>query len=138
MVVRQLGGPEMLERENCDWPAPGPGEVLFETEAVGLNFIDTYYRKGLYKAPLPIALGSESAGRVIAVGPGVDHIAPGYRVGAFTGAGGYATHRLCNAAQVVKLPGDIDSRSAAATMVPTTGWYKPRSVSPSDPAITGR
>lgn len=117
IVVRENGGPEMLVREDCDWPAPGTGQVLFETEAVGLNFIDTYFRKGLYKAPLPITLGSESAGTVIAVGPGVEGIAPGDRVGALTGSGGYATHRLGQAAQMVKLPDDIDCRTAAATMV---------------------
>lgn len=117
MVVRELGGPEVIEREDFSWSEPGPGEVLFETEAAGLNFIDTYFRKGLYKAPLPIALGSESAGRVIAVGDGVESISPGDRVGAFGGAGGYASHRLCRAEQVVKLPADIGSRTAAATMV---------------------
>jgi NADPH2:quinone reductase len=117
MVVRETGGPEAMVREECVWPLPGPNEVLFETEAVGLNMIDTYFRKGLYKAPLPIALGSESAGRVIAVGPDVSGIAPGDRVGAFSGSGGYATHRLCSAAHVVRLPDDIDARTAAATMV---------------------
>ncbi len=117
MVVRELGGPEAIEREDYTWPAPGPGKVLFETEAVGLNFIDTYFRKGLYKAPLPIALGSESAGTVIAVGAGVETVSPGDRVGAFSGAGGYATHRLCSAAQVVKLPSDIDTQTAAAVLV---------------------
>ncbi len=117
MVVRELGGPDVIEREDFSVPEPGPGEVLFETEAAGLNFIDTYFRKGLYKAPLPMTLGSESAGTVIAVGKGVNSLSPGDRVGALTGAGGYATHRICSATQAVKLPDDIDARTAAATMV---------------------
>ena len=134
MVVRELGGPEVIEREDFIVPEPGPGEVLFETEAVGLNFIDTYFRKGLYKAPLPIALGSESAGTVIAVGQGVDTVSPGDRVGALTGAGGYATHRLCSAAQVVKLPDYIDARTAAATMVKGfTACYLAADIEPLEP-----
>lgn len=117
MIVPRHGGPEVLEREEFAVPEPGPGELVFATEAVGLNFIDTYFRTGLYKAPLPIALGSESAGTVIAVGPGVERIAVGDRVGALSGSGAYATHRLCKAAQVVSLPDDIDCQTAAATMV---------------------
>ncbi len=117
LIVRELGGPEVLEREDFAIPEPGPGEVVFQTEAVGLNFIDTYFRKGLYPAPLPIALGSESAGTVLAVGPDVDAICPGDRVGAYGGSGAYATHRLCNVQQLVKLPEDIDTRTAAAIMV---------------------
>ena len=117
LVVREHGGPEVLEREEFVVPDPGPDEVLFATEAVGLNFIDTYFRTGLYKAPLPIALGSESAGTVLAVGKGVTAFQPGERVGCYGGAGGYATHRLCNKAQLVKLPPEIDCETAAATMV---------------------
>ena len=117
LVVRELGGPEVIEREQFDVPSPGPGELVFETEAVGLNFIDTYFRKGLYPAPLPFVLGSESAGTVIAVGPAVDAFSPGDRVAAYGSSGGYATHRLCNVRQLVKLPDDIDCRTAAAIRV---------------------
>jgi NADPH2:quinone reductase len=134
LVVRELGGPDVIEREGFAWPEPGPGEVLFKTEAAGLNMIDTYFRKGLYKAPLPIALGSESAGTVIAVGQDVNTVSVGDRVGAFTGAGGYATHRLCSAAQVVKLPADIDARTAAATMVKGfTACYLAEDIEPLEP-----
>jgi NADPH2:quinone reductase len=134
MAVRELGGPEVIEREDFAWPEPGPGEVLFETEAVGLNMIDTYFRKGLYKAPLPIALGSESAGTVIAVGQDVNTVSVGDRVGAFTGAGGYATHRLCSSSQVVKLPADIDARTAAATLVKGfTACYLAEDIEPLEP-----
>lgn len=117
MIVPRHGGPEVMERETFEIPEPGPGEVVFETEAIGLNFIDTYFRTGLYKAPLPIALGSESAGTAIAVGPGVETLKAGDKVGSLSGSGAYASHRLCSAAQTVKLPGDIDTRTAAATMV---------------------
>jgi NADPH:quinone reductase len=117
MVVRRHGGPDVIERETFTVPDPGPGEIVFTTEAVGLNLIDTYFRTGLYKAPLPMVLGSESAGTVIAVGSGVETIAVGDRVGAMTGSGAYATHRLRNASQVVKLPSDIAAETAAATMV---------------------
>ena len=65
MVVRQHGGPEVIEREDFDPPAPGEGDVLLETEAIGLNFIDTYYRTGLYPADLPLTLGFEPAGAAI-------------------------------------------------------------------------
>ncbi|MBW8755424.1 MAG: quinone oxidoreductase [Sphingomonadales bacterium] len=99
MVVRRHGGPEVIEREAFDPGQPGAGELLVANEAIGLNFIDTYYRKGLYDAPLPIALGSESAGTVVAVGPGVSAFAPGDRVGS------------------VSAPGAISSEDAAATML---------------------
>ncbi|MCB2049212.1 MAG: quinone oxidoreductase [Novosphingobium sp.] len=134
MVARQHGGPEVLEGEEFTPPQPGPGEVLFETEAIGLNFIDTYYRAGLYKAPLPIVIGSESAGIVSAVGPDVTHFAPGDRIGCFTGSGAYATHRICPAAQAVKLPPDIDTRTAAATMVKGfTACYLAEDIEPLEP-----
>jgi NADPH2:quinone reductase len=61
MVAHRFGGPDVIEREDFDLPTPGPGELLVKNAAVGLNFIDTYYRSGLYPAPLPLALGSESA-----------------------------------------------------------------------------
>jgi NADPH:quinone reductase len=117
MLVRAHGGPEAIEREDFAFPRPGPGEVLFETEAVGLNFIDVYYRIGLYDAPLPIALGSESAGTVVAVGDGVTDIAPGDRVGCAQGHGAYASHRIVPADKVVKLPAAIGCEAAAATML---------------------
>ena len=69
-VLRQTGGPEILEAEHIDSPRPGPGEVRVRNEAVGLNFIDTYHRSGLYKLPLPSGLGGEGAGVVEAVGEG--------------------------------------------------------------------
>jgi NADPH2:quinone reductase len=117
MVVRSLGGPEVLEREQFDPGQPGARELLIRNEAVGLNFIDTYYRSGLYEAPLPIALGSESAGTVIAVGAEVSDFALGDRVGSVATGGAYASHRLIAADRAVRIPEGISSEDAAATML---------------------
>ncbi len=117
MVAREYGGPEVIAREDFAVPEPGEGEVVFETEAVGLNFIDVYYRTGLYKTPIPTTLGSESAGTIIATGKGVTGFAPGDRVGCINGAGAYATHRLCSASQLIPLPDAIPAEVAAATML---------------------
>ena len=117
MVVRGHGGPEAIEREDFDPPAPGEGDVLLETEAIGLNFIDTYYRTGLYPADLPLTLGFEGAGRVVAVGPGVTDFAVGDRVASGTGRGSYTTHWTVPAAQLVTLPDGIASADAAAMML---------------------
>lgn len=117
MVIRSFGGPEVIAREDFDPGRPGEGELLIETEAVGLNFIDTYFRTGLYEAPLPLALGSESAGKVVAIGPGVTGFAVGDRVGSVSAGAAYATHRLLPAARTVKIPGGVLSEDAAATML---------------------
>jgi NADPH:quinone reductase len=117
-VVRETGGPEVLEAEHIDLPQPGPGEVLVRHEAVGLNFIDTYHRSGLYKLPLPSGLGSEAAGVVEAVGAGVADFAQGERVGYFAGPlGAYATHRTIAAERLVKLPDSLGFEEAAAVML---------------------
>jgi NADPH:quinone reductase len=117
MVVRAFGRPDVIEREDFDPGQPGAGELLVKNEAIGLNFIDTYFRTGLYDAPLPIALGSESAGIVVAVGPDTPGFAPGDRVGSVSAPGAYATHRLIPAARAIRLPDDISSTDAAATML---------------------
>ncbi|MCB2060660.1 MAG: quinone oxidoreductase [Novosphingobium sp.] len=117
MIVRSHGGPEVIERENFSPPPPGTGEVLIEHQAIGLNFMDTYYRTGLYKAPLPITLGSESVGVVIAKGPEVEALSIGDRVGCINGAGAYATHRIVPADRAVRIPEVIGSNVAAATML---------------------
>ncbi len=93
--VHKVGGPEALVYEAVDVPAPGPGEVRIRQHAVGLNFIDVYYRTGLYKAPgLPFIAGNEAAGEVLAVGPGVTNFHPGDRVAYYFNLGGYATERI--------------------------------------------
>ncbi|HEX8055533.1 MAG TPA: quinone oxidoreductase [Novosphingobium sp.] len=117
MVVRKFGGPEVIEREDFDPGKPGPGEILVENEAIGLNFIDTYYRTGLYDAPFPIALGSESVGKVLELGAGVTEFAVGDRVGSVSAPGAYATHRILPAARIVRVPDGISAEDAAATML---------------------
>ncbi|MBV8686655.1 MAG: quinone oxidoreductase [Alphaproteobacteria bacterium] len=117
-ILRTTGGPEVLEAERIDVPRPGPGEALVRHEAVGLNFIDTYYRSGLYKVPLPSGLGSEAAGVVEAVGAEVTDFRAGDRVGYFTGPlGSYATHRTIETDRLVKLPDSIGFEQAAAAML---------------------
>jgi NADPH:quinone reductase len=116
--LRRTGGPEVLEAEHMDLPQPGPGQVLVRHEAVGLNFIDTYHRSGLYKVPLPSGLGNEAAGVVEAVGESVTEFRQGDRVGYFTGPlGAYATHRAIDADRLVRLPDEISFETAAAAML---------------------
>lgn len=111
----QTGGPEVIQWREVVLPAPGPGEVLVRHEAVGLNFIDTYFRSGLYPAPLPSGLGSEAAGVVEAVGDGVSGLAPGARVASFGGGlGAYASARIMKAGDLLPVPDGIDSKTAAA------------------------
>jgi len=117
MIARSHGGPEVIEREEFDPGVPGEGEILIAQEAIGLNFIDTYFRAGLYKAPLPLALGSESAGRVVAVGAGVTGFAVGDKAGSAGGFGAYATHRIVAADKAVKIPDAISCENAAAMML---------------------
>ena len=117
-TVRSAGGPEVIEWGDVDLPAPGPGEVRMRNTAVGLNYIDTYFRRGIYPAPFPMGLGTEAAGVVEAVGDGVQGMAPGDRVGTFGPArGAYATARNVAADSLFKLPDDIDDETAAASML---------------------
>lgn len=117
-VLRRTGGPEVLEADYVDVPRPGPGEVLVRHEAVGLNYIDTYHRSGLYQVPLPSGLGSEAAGIVEALGEAVTGFREGERVGYFTGPlGAYATHRAIDTNRLVKLPDAVGSEQAAAAML---------------------
>jgi NADPH2:quinone reductase len=116
--IHSPGGPEVMKWEEVPRPEPGQGEVLIKQEAVGLNYIDVYFRTGLYKAPtMPLIIGQEGAGTVVAVGPGVNLVKPGDRV-AYAGAlGGYATERVIAAERLVKLPDAIDFKTAAAMML---------------------
>jgi NADPH:quinone reductase len=116
--LRRTGGPEVLEAEPIDVPRPEAGELLVRHEAIGLNFIDTYHRTGLYPVPLPSGLGTEAAGLVEAVGEGVTEFREGDRVGTFVGPlGAYATHRTVPADRAVKLPDAIGAEDAAALML---------------------
>jgi NADPH2:quinone reductase len=101
-----------------DLPKPGEGEVLIRHEAVGLNYIDTYHRSGFYPLPLPSGLGTEAAGVVEAVGPGVATVREGQRVGYFSGPlGAYSTHRTIAEDRLVKLPDGVSSEVAAAALL---------------------
>jgi NADPH2:quinone reductase len=117
IVVERTGGPEVMKVGAIELGAPKPGEALVRHTAVGVNFIDTYQRSGLYALPLPAVLGQEAAGVVEAVGPGVD-LAVGARVAyASAGNGAYADARLIDAARLVALPDDIPDDVAAAALL---------------------
>jgi NADPH2:quinone reductase len=117
-TLTETGGPEVLRAEPIDVPRPGPRQVVVRNEAVGLNFIDTYHRSGLYPVPLPSGLGNEGAGVVDAVGEEVGEFREGLRVGYFTGPlGAYSTHRVVDADRLVKLPDAISFEDAAAAML---------------------
>jgi NADPH2:quinone reductase len=115
--VHQTGGPEVLKWEAVDIGAPGPGQVRLKHTAVGLNYIDVYHRIGLYPLPLPFVPGMEAAGIVDAVGEGVSHLKTGDRVAYASVIGAYAEARLIPEDKVVKLPDNIDDRTAAAMML---------------------
>lgn len=112
------GGPEVLELVDVEVGEPGPGEARVRHHAIGLNYIDTYYRSGLYKLALPSGLGQEGAGVVEAVGEGVTHVAPGDRV-AYAGGppGAYSEARVMPAQQLVRLPDAISFETGAAMML---------------------
>ena len=117
LIFRKTGGPEVIEREPLGPLLPGPGEVRMRHEAIGLNYIDTYHRSGLYALPLPSGLGSEAAGVVEAAGEGAA-FSEGERVAYALGTpGAYATHRLIAADRLVRLPEDASAETAAATLL---------------------
>jgi NADPH2:quinone reductase len=107
-----------MQFEAAEVGEPGPGQARVRHTAVGVNYIDTYHRSGLYPLPLPSGLGNEAAGVVEAVGPGVDWVKPGDRVATGTGPlGAYSTARIVQADRLVKLPEGIEDRTAAAIML---------------------
>jgi len=115
--VKNPGGPEALAVVEMPVPPAGPGEALVRVAASGVNFIDVYFRIGLYKAPLPISLGNEAAGTVEAVGPGVTALQPGDRVAYAMHRGSYAEYVVVPAWQLVKIPEGLDFQHAAAVML---------------------
>ncbi len=115
--IHQHGGPEVMVWEEVDVGEPGEGQVRLKHRAIGLNYIDTYHRSGLYKITLPTVLGMEGAGEVTAVGPGVTDLKVGDRVAYASPMGAYAEERLIPADRVVKIPDNIDDRTAAAMML---------------------
>jgi NADPH:quinone reductase len=115
--VREPGGPEKMETVDVPVPVPGPGQALVRIAASGVNFIDIYFRSGLYKSDLPITLGSEAAGTVESIGPNVTHVAPGDRVAYAMVRGSYAEYAAVPETSLVKIPDTIDFESAAAAML---------------------
>ena len=122
--IYENGGPDKMRWEDVPVASPGPEEVLMRNTAVGLNFIDTYHRTGLYPVPLPATLGMEGAGVVEAVGSKVEEFKVGDRVAYANPVGAYAEVLLRPAARLVKLPAGIDDKVAAAIMLKgMTTWY---------------
>ena len=120
IIIRQYGGPEVLEVGQGEVAAPGPGEIRVRHTAIGLNYIDTYFRTGLYPPPmgLPFTPGLEAAGVVEAVGEGVASLAVGQRVAYGTGPlGAYSSERLLPAEKAIAIPENIDDETAAAMML---------------------
>jgi NADPH2:quinone reductase len=133
----RTGGPDVLRYEDISLGEPGPGEVRVTHRAVGLNFIDTYHRSGLYPVPLPSGLGLEAAGVVEAVGNGVTDFAVGDRVAFGTGPiGAYATESIRPAEHLIHVPDSVDDATAAAIMLKgmTAGYLltQTRPVGPGD------
>ncbi|MBF0678136.1 MAG: quinone oxidoreductase [Devosia sp.] len=124
VVINQTGGPDVLTLQ--DWPidAPGPGQARIRHTAIGLNFIDTYQRSGLYPMPLPFVGGNEGAGVVTALGPDVTGLSVGQRVCYQGQIGAYAEERLVSADRLVPIPDDIDDETAASVMLKgLTAYY---------------
>lgn len=118
IIVNKTGGPEVLELREVEVPAPGPGQVVVRHRAIGLNFVDIYFREGVYPAPMPFTPGTEGAGVVEAVGPNVTEVKVGDRV-AYAGGplGSYAEVRAMPARVLVKLPDKLEEATAAAAML---------------------
>ena len=115
--IHETGGPEVLQLAELPIPEPGPGQVLIRVEAVGVNFIEIYFRKGVYKATLPIVPGSEAAGTVEKLGPGVTGFEEGDSVASVSVLGSYAEYALAPAAQLIKVPSRVIPEQAAAAML---------------------
>jgi NADPH2:quinone reductase len=117
VFVEQPGGVENLKYGEVPKPTPAEGHALVKIAAAGVNYIDVYFRTGLYPAPPPVVLGSEGAGTVEAVGPGVTNVAPGDRVAYAMARGSYAEYAVVPAWQLVKIPASVDFNTAAAVML---------------------
>ncbi len=115
--IQETGGPEALQLLDLPIPQPGPGQVLIRIEAIGVNFVEIYFRKGVYKATLPFTPGTEAAGTVEELGPGVTGFAAGDAVASVSILGSYAEYALVSAAQLVKIPAPVSVEQAAAAML---------------------
>ena len=117
VFVEQPGGLESMKYADIAKPSPGAGQALVKVAASGVNYIDIYFRKGVYPAPPPIVLGSEGAGTVESVAPDVKNVAPGDRVAYAMPRGSYAEYQAVPAWQLVKIPASVDFETAAAVML---------------------
>ena len=116
--IHSYGGPDVLRWDDVPLPDPGPGEALVQQHAIGLNYIDVYFRTGHYKVPgFPAVIGQEGAGIVTAIGSGVDSIVVGDRVAYAGPLGAYATNRVIQADRLIRLPNSIDFNTAASVML---------------------
>ena len=115
--IYETGGPEVLRYEDAPEPSPGPGQAQIRIEAIGLNFIEVYQRRGLYRVTLPAIPGGEAAGVITALGSGVSDLAPGDLVASTNVAGAYAELAVAPAERLVKLPPGVTTRQAAAAML---------------------
>jgi NADPH:quinone reductase len=115
--VHRIGDPEVLELEEVAEPNPGPGEAVVAIEAIGVNFVEIYHRRGLYSTPLPFTPGGEGAGRIVAVGEGVTAVRPGDRVASVNLQGAYAELARVPAERLVLLPDALETGTAAALML---------------------
>jgi NADPH:quinone reductase len=115
--IHEAGGPEVLQLTELPIPQPGPGQVLIRVEATGVNFIEIYFRKGQYKTSFPFTPGSEAAGTVEELGPGVTGFKAGDLVASVSVMGSYAEYALVPAAQLVKVPSGLTPEQAAAAML---------------------
>lgn len=124
IVVHQLGGPDVLSYQDWRLASPGPGQVALRQTAIGLNFVDTYQRSGLYPMQTPFVAGNEAAGVITAIGDGVTDLKVGDRVAYQGQVGAYATERLAAADRMVPIPDGIDDRTAAAILLKgLTAYY---------------
>ncbi len=131
------GGPENMKLADIPVPTPGAGQALVRIEASGVNFIDVYFRMGLYKADSPVVLGNEGAGIVEAVGEGVTGIAAGDRVAYAMNRGSYAEYAVVPAWQLVKIPANVTTKAAAAVMLQgMTAHYLSHTTFPLKPGDT--
>jgi NADPH:quinone reductase len=115
--IQSTGGPEVLQLVDLPIPEPGPGQVLIRVEATGVNFVEIYFRKGVYKSAVPLIPGSEAAGTIEELGPGVTGFKAGDAVASTSIMGSYAEYALAPAAQLVKVPAGLSLESAAAVML---------------------
>lgn len=137
ILVTQPGGPDQMEMKDVNIPVPGPGQALLKVAASGVNFIDVYHRTGLYKSDWPANLGMEGAGVVESVGEDVVGFAPGDRVAWAMARGSYAQYQVAPASLLVRVPGSLDLKLAAAAMLQgMTAHYLTHSTFPLKPGQT--